>query len=297
MPESPWFLATLAVLSLICLRAWIGFFRAMAAEPQIPDDQNPRVSRYGFPDVFFAAFLSLFFIAMILSDTGETQVVSRQILINGMLFYVSLIAAMVSFLLLRGINPLDVYGLRITTPGGSAAQTSSDLVQEASSAAEGSLPCAQRSLGAQMAFGLLWLAIAYPILMLAQAISYHIAGLETPPQEILLFLLDHPGFADRFAVLTLAVIVAPVAEEFIFRGYLFGVVRKYGGRWCAIGTTSLLFAAIHLHAPSFAGLFLLGCLLAVLYERTGRLWVPICMHMTFNAVSVAVALLWPDLLP
>jgi membrane protease YdiL (CAAX protease family) len=296
MPESPWFVVILAVLSVVCLRAWIGFFHAMAAEPKIPDDKNPMVSRYGLPDVVFAGFLCLFFVLMILSDNGEPQVVTRQILINGMLFYLSLVIAMASFLLLRGINPLDVYGLWPTNNNATDPKIPDALENTPAFLAETALP-ARRSLPSGILFGLLWLALGYPILMLVQAVSYHIAGLETPPQEILLFLLDHPDFADRFTVLALAIFVAPVAEEFIFRGYLYGVMRKYGGRWCAIGTTSLLFAAIHLHAPSFAGLFILGCLLAVVYERTGRLWVPIFMHMTFNAVSVAVALLWPDMMP
>lgn len=290
MPDSPWFLVALAAVSLVCCRAWISFFRTMRAEPGIPDAGNPMVNRYGLPDVIFAAFLCAFFLLMILSDPGEPREINRQILINGMLFYASLVIAMTSFLLLRGIRPVEIYGLGFRVAAPAVGERGGSRDHEAARA-EG------KPLASAIGFGLLWLALGYPILMLAQAISYHVAGIETPPQEILIFLLEHTGFLDRFTVLGLAVVVAPLAEEFIFRGYLYGVVRKYGGRWCAIGSTSLLFAAIHLHAPSFAGLFLLGCLLAVVYERTRSLWVPVCMHMVFNAVSVLMALLWPDMLP
>jgi uncharacterized protein len=290
MPESPWFPAVLVVLSVVCLRAWIGFFRAMSAELPPPDARNPMVCRFGIPDAIFAAFLCLFFLLMIFSDTGEVGEINRQVLINGMLFYATLLMAMTSFLLLRGINPLEIFGLGPAPTAREAYETIASGQNEAPVPPPGTLRSA-------VGFGLLWLVLAYPILMLAQMVSYHIAGLETPPQEILLFLIEKTDFADRFAVLVLAILVAPVAEEFVFRGYLYGVAKKYGGRWCAIGTTSLLFAAIHLHLPSFAGLFLLGCLLALVYERTRRLWVPILMHMVFNAVSVGVALLWPDVLP
>jgi membrane protease YdiL (CAAX protease family) len=94
--------------------------------------------------------------------------------------------------------------------------------------------------------------------------------------------------------LLLALIVAPLAEEFVFRGYLYGVVRKWGGRGCAIGTTSLLFAAIHLHLPSMAALFFLGVVLALIYELTRRLWIPCVLHAIFNGISAGVVLFWPE---
>jgi membrane protease YdiL (CAAX protease family) len=297
MPDSPWFLATLAVISILSLRAWMGYLQALLKVPEPPPASNPMVCRYGVADIIFAAFLVLFFLLMILSDPGENAVVNRQVLINGMLFYTSLVIAMTSFLLLRGINPVEIFGLR---PGGAETGPAAGTGSTAGRLENDSAPMVAAfpgSLSSALLSGMFWLAVGYPVLMLVQALSYLIAGADTAPQEILLFLLDEPALADRLAVLALAIVIAPLAEEFIFRGYLYGVARKYGGRWCAIGTTSLLFAAIHLHAPSFAGLFLLGCLLALLYERTRRLWVPVVAHMSFNTVSVILALCWPEILP
>ena len=93
----------------------------------------------------------------------------------------------------------------------------------------------------------------------------------------------------------MAVVVAPVAEEVVFRGYLYGVLRRYGGRIPAILVSSLLFAAIHVHLPSLLGLGVLAVILCLLYERTGSLWSTIAMHAAFNASTLVMLVLWPDL--
>ena len=93
----------------------------------------------------------------------------------------------------------------------------------------------------------------------------------------------------------MAIIVAPVAEEVIFRGYFYGVIRRYGGRIPAILTSSLLFAAIHVHLPSVPGLILLATILCLLYERTGSLWAPITMHAAFNASTIVYLMLCPEM--
>ena len=93
----------------------------------------------------------------------------------------------------------------------------------------------------------------------------------------------------------MAVIVAPVAEEIIFRGYFYGVIRRFGGRIPALLTSSLLFAAIHVHLPSIPGLFILAMILCFLYERTASLWAPIALHAAFNATTIVFLILWPEL--
>ena len=114
-------------------------------------------------------------------------------------------------------------------------------------------------------------------------------------QLIVRYFLEHPDLRHRGAVILMAVIVAPVAEEVIFRGYFYGVIRRYGGRIPAILTSSLLFAAIHAHLPSVPGLILLATILCLLYERTGSLWGPITMHAAFNASTIVSLMLWPEM--
>ena len=87
-----------------------------------------------------------------------------------------------------------------------------------------------------------------------------------------------------------AVLLAPLLEEILFRGHLQTASVRLLGRPGAILGVSLLFALIHpqTHQPA---IFTLSVLLGIAYERTGRLWVPIFMHMCFNAVPVLLTVL------
>jgi membrane protease YdiL (CAAX protease family) len=88
-----------------------------------------------------------------------------------------------------------------------------------------------------------------------------------------------------------AVVIAPVAEEFIFRGMLFPFIKQLGWPRLAWFGTSFLFALIHLNAPTFVPLFAFALALTWLYERTDNLLAPITAHALFNATNLAV-LLW-----
>jgi membrane protease YdiL (CAAX protease family) len=110
------------------------------------------------------------------------------------------------------------------------------------------------------------------------------------------FLMANEGAWARIAAGILVVVIAPVTEELIFRGLLYGVVRRYGGRMAAIFTTSLLFAAIHANPAVLLPLFVLAVGLALACELTGSLWTPIAMHMAFNAISFALIVFFPGVL-
>lgn len=143
--------------------------------------------------------------------------------------------------------------------------------------------------------GLLWLAATYPLILVTQSFVRALFGETDDSQMIVRYFLEHPDPRHRAAVIVMAVIVAPVAEEILFRGYFYGVIRRYGGRLAAILTSSLLFAAIHVHLPSMLGLGILAVILCLLYERTGSLWATITMHAAFNATTIAVLIFFPEL--
>jgi len=88
-----------------------------------------------------------------------------------------------------------------------------------------------------------------------------------------------------------AVILAPVAEEFIFRGLLFSTAKKLGWPWAGWVGVSLLFALIHFSAPIFLPLFVLALALTWLYEKTEGLLAPIVAHSLFNGVNIALLFL------
>lgn len=97
-----------------------------------------------------------------------------------------------------------------------------------------------------------------------------------------------------------AAIVAPLAEEVIFRGYLYPVAKSFGGITAGVLFSALLFAACHGNVPLLLPLFLLGILLALAYEWTGSIWASISIHFFFNSATVAMQLamrtgLFPEL--
>jgi hypothetical protein len=88
-----------------------------------------------------------------------------------------------------------------------------------------------------------------------------------------------------------AVILAPLAEEFIFRGVLFSSLQKMGWPKCAWIFPSLLFALIHNNAPIFAPLFAFALALTWLYQKTGGLLAPMLAHALFNATNLGLLFL------
>lgn len=88
-----------------------------------------------------------------------------------------------------------------------------------------------------------------------------------------------------------AVLVAPVCEECVFRGYIYPVIKKFGGPGTAAVASSLLFAAAHNHVPTLVPLFMLGLVLVWVYEVTGSIWAPVAVHLCFNGLTVGLTLM------
>lgn len=88
-----------------------------------------------------------------------------------------------------------------------------------------------------------------------------------------------------------AVIIAPLTEEVIFRGFLYGVVKRFTDRWFSTFFTALFFAAVHQHVGGLFPLFVLAIGLAIAYEATGCLLVPIFMHAIFNGFNIGAMIL------
>jgi membrane protease YdiL (CAAX protease family) len=89
----------------------------------------------------------------------------------------------------------------------------------------------------------------------------------------------------------LAVLLAPVAEEVLFRGILYPTIKQIGYPRLALWVTSLLFGLMHFNLASFAPLTVFSLLLIYLYEKTGSLWASITAHSLFNLTNFALVLL------
>jgi len=88
-----------------------------------------------------------------------------------------------------------------------------------------------------------------------------------------------------------AVVAAPLCEELIFRGYLYPAAKKFAGPWVAAIFSGLIFAAAHGSLAALLPLFVFGCLLAFIYQKTGSLWAPISVHFFFNGSTVLLQMI------
>jgi hypothetical protein len=95
------------------------------------------------------------------------------------------------------------------------------------------------------------------------------------------------------AFLTL-VVVAPIAEETLFRGYLYGKLRKYIPIWLAAVVVSLLFGIVHGQVNVAIDTFVLGMVMCGLREVTGSIWAGILLHVTKNALAFYLLFINPS---
>jgi membrane protease YdiL (CAAX protease family) len=141
-----------------------------------------------------------------------------------------------------------------------------------------------------------FIVVVLPVVLLLQFVSIHaLEKLGFPPDDqVAVKLLTDAKSVWTIAYLgVFAVVLAPVAEEFIFRGMLFPFVKQLGFPKLAWFGVSVLFALIHLNAPTFVPLFVFALALTWLYDRTDNLLAPITAHALFNAANLAV-LLWQN---
>lgn len=99
--------------------------------------------------------------------------------------------------------------------------------------------------------------------------------------ERVLFL---PHWLDGVLAVLVFVGLAAVGEELFFRGALQRMLRPRWGRGSVLAS-GLLFAGFHFDLLHLPFLLTAGLLLAWLYERSGRLWVPLGAHVIHNAVT------------
>lgn len=99
-----------------------------------------------------------------------------------------------------------------------------------------------------------------------------------------------------FATIASAVVLAPILEEFVFRGLLFRFLAdQWQSTWAAAIVSGLLFGLIHYSVvQTIVPLAFFGVVLAVAYARTGSLTLAILIHAIFNARTVIWLLIWRE---
>lgn len=123
-------------------------------------------------------------------------------------------------------------------------------------------------------------------------------GLETifpSPENVegpLIQAAAQPGW-QRIIFVLLAIVLAPVFEEFLFRGVMYTGMARSWGKWPAGIVVTMMFGLLHItdiagYWPALLMITLVGLALLIVRIKTRSLLPAIAMHATYNLVQVVV---------
>ncbi len=232
-----------------------------------------RSDLFGLPDVLVTGTLVVLLLLLVAMQwvmpsppkppdaSGAAEGITGLQIIYGALQFALPVAAILAFLIARGISVPVIFGLKRVG--------------------------LFRALG--IAAGLVLLLL--PLFMLVTTIAYQFLDGHAEPQELVKVYQQAAKTGKTqilWQVLVAAVVIAPITEEFLFRGYFYGVLKRVAGPLPAAFGISLLFGAVHNNALGMPGLTLLALALTLAYEWSGSILVSIFMHAWFNATSLVV---------
>ena len=256
-----------ALLLLAAVFIYLSLVRQIRA--RVIDPAAVPIRDFGWFEAILAALLACWFllnIAVSLSVPHDmTSIRSRDLAWNAVLT-IGLLLFIATCLRLRGLNLSSLGGFT------------------------------KIGFGRAVATGAILMLSAYPLVLLASALTQSFLRGVPEKQGIVELFNASSTLERRILIILLAVTIAPIAEEFFFRFFLYGVMRRYFGYGVALLINALLFAALHVHLPSLAPLFVLGICFTIAYEWTGSILVPMTMHAIFNAVALT-ALAFPEIVP
>jgi len=111
---------------------------------------------------------------------------------------------------------------------------------------------------------------------------------QSPVSRLAMDVIAPDGFSwgGMASMIVVAGAIAPFAEEMLFRGILYDWVRRRWGVVVGVIVSSAAFGIAHMNPYWAAYVALVGVVLAVIYEKSGSLWPPIFLHMSYNTTSV-----------
>jgi len=256
-----------SVLFPLYLLASVYIYVSLVRQISVRRSRSPNGSTrtFGLPEaVLAAALIFLLLLNISASFSNRSVQLNARNLLENLLFTVALVLFIAVFLRLRGLDLSSLGGLfRITF---------------------------LRALST----GTVLILAAYPLISIADAITQRVFGSGSSKQSIVELFSGSRTIEQRMMIIVFAVVIAPMAEEFLFRFFLYGVLKRYFGRFLGVTVNALLFAAAHTHLPSFAPLFVLGSCFTIAYEWSGSILVSMTMHALFNSLSLTV-LAFPEL--
>ena len=90
-------------------------------------------------------------------------------------------------------------------------------------------------------------------------------------------------------------IIGPICEELMFRGIVFHRLKDWVKPQAAIAISALLFGIYHGNVVQFFYATCMGVMLAIIYDKTGTLWISIVAHIAANLWSLFGSSFWSSL--
>jgi len=81
------------------------------------------------------------------------------------------------------------------------------------------------------------------------------------------------------------IIIAPIIEEFVYRGIIFNYCRKKASLHWAVLISASLFSIVHFNPEGIIFLLIYGVMFAIVYYKTNNLLIPILLHSSINAIA------------
>lgn len=243
--------------------------RSMRPEVLVHQKEFGKVQTSCFGGVDLAAVLLLvaFYYRLVLFGEQQQEVpaMSIELIVAGLimnLFLVTIVLVTVQWV--GGRDPIEVFGLK------------------------------QVTLQKWLLWSVLGMLLVTPMtLYLSEwARSYWLEPIfgEMKEQDVVDSMKNTSGLGLKIGLIVSACIAAPVVEELVFRGYIYGVLKKFSNPFFAMLVAGALFAVVHMNLPALLPLWIFAIMLTLSYELSGSLWVPIGIHAGFNTFTVVAML-------
>jgi membrane protease YdiL (CAAX protease family) len=242
------------------LFVYLSLARQIAARG-VSESSPLEMRHFGFPEAIVATLLAIWFLLNVwvaLTTHRDISGMHTRELVANALFTIGLVCFLFVYLRLRGFDVAALAGF------------------------------SKLGFGRILSTGIILLFAAYPLIYLADLLTRRALGTGLGRQEIIDLFNGSQTLTQRMIIIIMAVLVAPIAEEFVFRFYIYGVLKRYLGVFFGVTINALLFATVHTHLPSFVPLFVLGCCFTIAYEWSGSILVSMTMHSLFNALTLTL---------
>ena len=224
-------------------------------------------TEWGRPEGVLATIIGAYFLLSILGGSGAAGPITPNAVNSGITLYAVLLTLLLSFLAARKLSPVQIFGL------------------------------APRHWLGVLALAVVGFAATYPAVLVVEQLTSALGPSASDGDEMVQYLSGPLSPLNKATAIALAVLVAPLTEEFIFRGFFYGVLKRHFGQLAGMAASAAFFAAVHQNIPAIPALFVLAVGFTLAYELTGSLWAPVLMHALFNGVSVVVILFFPEWIP